>query len=119
MFSAQQALADKRLEPFDFIDLAGEQHQLPHFKSLTSDQSDRFLAGDDPFGLLAEIATPEAARAIKAFPLAILEEFVQDWHAHSEATPGESAASSRSSASTAGPSKPISRASTASKTRRR
>lgn len=119
MFNAQQALADKRLEPYDFTDLDGVQHQLPHFKSLTSDQSGRFLDGDDPFGLLAEIATPEAASAIKAFPLAILEEFVGDWHAHSEATPGESAASSRSSASTAGPSKPTSRASTASKTRKR
>lgn len=118
MFDLAQATADLHMPPFPFKGLDGAAYELPNIKTLSIDLNDRILNGE-LLEVLVAIGTDDATMAqIKAACLGALEPFVKAWLAHAEATPGESPASSRSTASTAGPSKPTSR-SAASKTRKR
>jgi hypothetical protein len=118
MFSLKQATADLKLEPFQFEGLDGGVYELPNLKMISIDLTDRVLAGE-MLDVLVEIGTDETTMAqVRAACLGALEPFMQAWLAHGEAVPGESQASSRSTASTARPSKPTSR-SAASKTRKR
>lgn len=119
MFDLAQTTADLRLPPFPFKGLDGDTYELPNIKTLSIDLNDRILAGE-LLEVLVDIGTDTATMAqIKAACLGALEPFVKAWLAHAEAEPGESQASSRSTAPTAGPSKPTSRGSSTSGTRKR
>lgn len=122
-FSARKTLADLALEPFPFEDLDGEARQLPNLKAVRADLMEQFYDGsmfDVLTALVEDDLVGEATlAAIRAMPIGVVTQLAGAWLSHSEAEPGESAASLRSSASTARRSKPTSRASTGSKTRKR
>lgn len=119
MFDARQAYADLALEPFPFTGMDGQTYELPNLKELGSGQVVDLYDGN-LFEVLEQInVEAETIAAIRAFPLGVSEKFLPAWIAHSEAKPGESPASSRSTANTARPSKPTSRGSSTSKTRKR
>lgn len=117
MFDVRKSIADLSLPPYLFTDLDGIVRQLPNVKLLTLGQAAAIYDGD-AMEVLPKVLDPETWAAISAVPAAVVPALVTDWVAHSEASPGESAASSGSTVSTAGPSKPTSR-SAASKTRKR
>lgn len=118
MFSAKQTLADLDLKPFPFEDLDGVVRELPHLKSVGSHLLDKIFDGS-LFEVVNELADEDTAAAVAAMPIGVATELAREWLAFSGLTEGETQASSRSGASTARPSKPTSRGSTASKTRRR
>lgn len=118
MFDARQTYADLKLEPFPFTGMDGQAYELPNLKELGSGQVIDLYDGN-LFEVLEQIGIEaETIAAIRTFPLGVSEKFLPAWIAHSESKPGESTASSRSTASTARPLKPTSR-SVASKTRKR
>jgi hypothetical protein len=119
MFSLKQTTADLKLEPFQFEGMDGELYQLPNYKSLSIEQATRIEQDGAFLDVLAELDTDQATMAqVTGACVGALEPFVQAWVRHAEMKPGESAASSPSTASTARPSKQTSR-SVASKTRKR
>lgn len=119
MFDARQTFADLKLEPFVFTGMDGVVYELPHLKSLGSGLVNDLFEGG-LFEVLEKLQVdPATIAAVREFPLGVVEKFAQGWIAHGEATPGESQASSRSTAPTAGPSKPTSRGSSTSRTRKR
>lgn len=119
MFSLRQTTADLDLEPFQFEGLDGEVYELPNYKSLSIDLATRIEQDGAFLEVLAEIGTTDATMAqVTAACVGALEPFVKAWMAASETKPGESRASSRSTASTARPSKQTS-PSVGSKTRKR
>lgn len=118
MFDARQYVADLGLEPYLFTDMDGTVRQLPNMKSLTTADATRIYDGD-AMEVLPTVLAEEAWAAITAMPIAALPGLIADWVKHAEVTPGESEASSPSSASTARPSKQTSRSAAASKTRKR
>jgi hypothetical protein len=120
MFSLRQTTADLDLEPFQFEGLDGEVYELPNYKSLSIDLATRIEQDGAFLEVLAEIGTSDATMAqVTAACVGALEPFVKAWMSASETKPGESQASSRSTASTARPSKPTSRSAAGSKTRKR
>lgn len=119
MFSVRKTTADLALEPFPFEGSDGVIYELPNLRGVSLDLANRVMDGDF-LGVLGELNTERATvREVNSLPLAVLEPLVKAWVEHAGFGEGESAASSRSSASTAGPSKQTSPATTASRTRRR
>lgn len=117
MFDVRKSLADLALEEYLFTDAEGIVRKLPNMKLLNLAQAERIYDGD-VMQVLPEVLTPESWAAIAAIPAGVLPDLIADWVKHAEATSGESAASSPSTASTARPSKQTS-PSGASKTRKR
>lgn len=117
MFDASKIAADLQLEPYLFTDMGGTVRQLPNLKTLPTGDANRIYEGE-VLDVLASVLSEEDMAAVNAIPIAVMTELVADWVKHSEITPGESGASSPSSASTARPSKQTSR-SVASKPRKR
>ena len=116
MFDVRQYVADLKLEPYLFTDMDGIVRQLPNLKTLTPYQAERLLDGD-ALEILPGVLGDDAWAVVKALPVAALTGLIADWMTHAEVEPGESPASSPSTASTARPSKQTSR-SAASKTRK-
>lgn len=118
MFDVRKSIADLNLPPYLFTDAEGIVRQLPNMKTLTTAQAIRLFDGD-AVEVLPEVLGTETWTLIAALPAAVLPDLMADWVKHAEVTPGESAASSPSTASTARPSKQTSHGTTTSKTPKR
>lgn len=120
MFNVQQFVADKKLEPYDFIDYKGEKQQLPNLLLFTSEEVNVLMAGldTDPIAALSEIA-PDLIAALKAIPAIAVHPFALDYIEHCTADKGEAVASPAPVKSTARPSKRTSPATTKARTRKR
>lgn len=118
MFDVRSTMADLALEPYLFTDTDGVVRQLPHLKTLTITDVNGIYEGD-ALEVLPKVLPADAWSAVSKVPMAALLELIADWVKHAEIAPGESAASSPSTASTARPSKQTSRSAVASKTRKR
>ncbi len=116
-FSVRQSAADLKLEPFPFEGMDGNMYELPNIKSIPLELAAGIYEGN-LIEVLEQIA-PDCVAQLKAMPIGVVEPFTLAWQAHSEQKPGESVASSASGASTARPSSSTSRATAASKTRKR
>lgn len=117
MFDVRKSVADLALEPYLFTDMDGTVRQMPNLKTLTTGDANRIYSGE-VLDVLREVLDEDAMAAVNAIPLAAMPGLVADWAKHSEVEPGESVASSPSTASTARPSKQTS-PSAGSKTRKR
>lgn len=125
MFDLQQVIADTALEPFDFTGPDGEPCQLPHVKSLTAAQGLRVFIGGELREVLEEVA-PEVSAMMMKLPSFAADALTREWLSHGgieldakgNAAGGKSSGSSRSSRSTAAPSKRTSRSGASPKSRR-
>lgn len=79
--------AVRRLPTFEFTDLEGRTHQLPHILTL-EDQLDRQVsAGHDTAPFIAALVDhPDAARAIEAMPPHIARALYDTWVDHGRRT---------------------------------
>ena len=75
--------AGKDLKPFAFIDLEGNEHELPNMKSITAGLVRRLQAGDDD--AMLEVAGQAAFDALQEMPAGIGEELANAWADHSGA----------------------------------
>lgn len=116
MFSVQQTIADANLEPFEYLDSDGNKRAVPHLKSVSLALATRMEAGDET---AFDDIQPGLGDEISNMPGFAAAAFIHAWREHSGVAEGESDASSPSSeGNTAGPSKPISRATSKSRTRK-
>lgn len=81
-FDARKSI--QQFEPFTFIDLDGDEHELPHMKSVTSGLVQRLQAGDED--ALREIAGDDAFEALQEMPSGVGEELSRAWAEHSGAS---------------------------------
>lgn len=89
-FDARESV--KKLESFTFVDLDGEEHELPHMKSVKSALVQRLQAGDED--ALREIAGEDAFEALQEMPAGVGEDLSNAWAEHSGASGKERSPSS-------------------------
>lgn len=78
-FDARVAAAAKSdgAQPYEFTGMDGETYQLPPMGSLTGEQTLRFQDGD--LTVIEEVADEATYNAVLAMPIAIYEDFGEDW----------------------------------------
>ncbi|MET9953505.1 hypothetical protein ABZ135_18410 [Streptomyces sp. NPDC006339] len=81
------------LEPFEFIDLDGESHEMPNFSTLTGDQTARLKAGDE--SVIEEICDEDTVAAFEAMPMYVQMQVAQAWAEHAGAVGKAAPRSSR------------------------
>lgn len=117
MFSVTKFMADAQLEDFEYLGRNDEPCTVPHLRSLPLGLMARMEAGD--WEALDEIQ-PGLRDEFETLPHAAADALIAEWRKHSGLDSGESDASSPSSkGNTAGLSKPTSRATSKSRTRKR
>jgi hypothetical protein len=115
-FSVRKTVADMNLEPFEFEDMDGVMQELPNLNGMNTGEAKDLLdlLDSDPMAAIKQLIP-----TVADMPLGALMPLAKAWMAHCEAQPGESEASSSSKPSTARSSKPTSRTTSTSKTRKR
>lgn len=108
MFSLKEVIDDADLPPFRFEGPDGTPCELPHLRTLTTHQALRIYVHGELEEVLAEVA-PDVADMLLGLPIHALDALTKAWMEHSDVEPGKLPSSSRSSASTGGRSKRISR----------
>lgn len=94
MFNVDTLRAEAQHEPFPFV-LDGEEHQLPHARTLPADRALLLDAGGFS-EVLPDVVGPELAARLMRLEVFALEDLLHAWLRHSGMEPGESSASTDS-----------------------